>query len=189
MSSFVLRGGLVVGPTSSEVGDVVIDDGRIAEVGHDADAPSGARMINAEGCWVGPGFVDLHTHLREPGREEAETIESGARAGALGGYSALVAMPNTEPALDTPALVVLRARARRDHAARHRRRRRDHPGTSWRAAGADGRDGGARRAALHRRRHRGPGPVSHAPGPRATPSRSACDWRSTARTSSSPPAG
>jgi dihydroorotase len=54
---------------------------------------------------VGPGFVDLHTHLREPGREAAETIESGARAGALGGYCALVAMPNTEPALDSVALV------------------------------------------------------------------------------------
>ena len=52
-----------------------------------------------------PGFVDLHTHLREPGREAAETIESGARAGALGGYCALVAMPNTEPALDSVALV------------------------------------------------------------------------------------
>jgi dihydroorotase len=54
---------------------------------------------------VGPGFVDLHAHLREPGREAAETIESGARAGALGGYCALVAMPNTEPALDNVALV------------------------------------------------------------------------------------
>ena len=83
------------------------DRGRSDRRGRPAilDAPSGAKEINAEGCWVGPGFVDLHTHLREPGREEAETIESGARAGALGGYSALVAMPNTEPALDTPAMV------------------------------------------------------------------------------------
>jgi dihydroorotase len=105
MSSFVLRGGLVVGTASSEVADLVIEDGRITEIGHDLVAPSGAKEIDAEGCWVGPGFVDLHTHLREPGREEAETIESGARAGALGGYSALVAMPNTEPALDTPAMV------------------------------------------------------------------------------------
>ncbi|MGA7833971.1 MAG: dihydroorotase [Acidimicrobiales bacterium] len=105
MSSFVLRGGLLVGPTTSEVGDLVIEDGRIKAAGQDADAPSGAKIINAEGCWVGPGFVDLHTHLREPGHEEAETIESGARAGALGGYSALVAMPNTEPALDTPTMV------------------------------------------------------------------------------------
>jgi dihydroorotase len=84
---------------------VLIEDGRLAEVGASLDAPAGATVIDAEGCWVGPSFVDLHTHLREPGREEAETIESGARAGALGGYGALVAMPNTEPALDTPALV------------------------------------------------------------------------------------
>jgi dihydroorotase len=105
MSSFVLRGGLVIGVASSEVADLVIEGGQITGVGPDLVAPSGAKEIDAEGCWVGPGFVDLHTHLREPGREEAETIESGARAGALGGYSALVAMPNTEPALDTPAMV------------------------------------------------------------------------------------
>jgi dihydroorotase len=104
MSSLVLRGGLVVGVGSSELGDVLIEDGRITEVGPHVSA-LGAKEIDAEGCWVGPGFVDLHTHLREPGREEAETIDSGARAGALGGYSALVAMPNTEPALDTPAMV------------------------------------------------------------------------------------
>jgi dihydroorotase len=101
----LIRGGLVVGETSSAVGDVLIEDGRISEVGESLDTPAGATVIDAEGCWVGPSFVDLHTHLREPGREEAETIESGARAGALGGYGALVAMPNTEPALDTPALV------------------------------------------------------------------------------------
>jgi dihydroorotase len=105
MSSFVLRGGLVVGATSSEIADLVIEDGQITDVGVDLVAPSGAKEIDAAGCWVGPCFVDLHTHLREPGREEAETIASGARAGALGGYSALVAMPNTEPALDTAVMV------------------------------------------------------------------------------------
>jgi dihydroorotase len=101
----LIRGGLVVGVNSSDVGDVLIEDGRIRDVAASLDAPAGATVIEAEGCWVGPSFVDLHTHLREPGREEAETIESGARAGALGGYGALVAMPNTEPALDTVALV------------------------------------------------------------------------------------
>jgi dihydroorotase len=95
----------VIGESASARGDVLIEDGRIREVGASLGAPSGATVVDAEGCWVGPSFVDLHTHLREPGREEAETIESGARAGALGGYGALVAMPNTEPALDTPALV------------------------------------------------------------------------------------
>ena len=103
--SIVLRRGLVVGPSSTRVADVLVRDGRIAEVAPRVEAPAGAREVDAEGCWVGPGFVDLHTHLREPGREAAETIESGARAGAVGGYCALVAMPNTEPALDNVALV------------------------------------------------------------------------------------
>jgi dihydroorotase len=62
-------------------------------------------MLDAGGCVVAPGLVDLHTHLREPGREEAETVETGTRAAALGGYTAVVAMPNTEPPLDTAAAV------------------------------------------------------------------------------------
>ena len=101
----IIRQGLVVGADSNDVADVLIVDGRIAEVASTIDAPRDTQVIDARDCWVGPGFVDLHTHLREPGREAAETIESGARAGALGGYCALVAMPNTEPALDSVALV------------------------------------------------------------------------------------
>ncbi len=105
MSTIVIRQGLVVGEHTSGVADVLIVDGRVADVAAVIDAPSDAHEVDARDCWVGPGFVDLHTHLREPGRESAETIESGARAGALGGYCALVAMPNTEPALDSVALV------------------------------------------------------------------------------------
>jgi dihydroorotase len=105
VSAIIIRQGLVVGEHSNDVADVLVVDGRIAEVAPTIDAPSGAVEVDARDCWVGPGFVDLHTHLREPGREAAETIESGARAGALGGYCALVAMPNTEPALDSVALV------------------------------------------------------------------------------------
>jgi dihydroorotase len=105
VSAIVLRHGLVVGESSTRVADVVIDDGAISAIGEGLVAPAGAKEIDVEGCWVGPGFVDVHTHLREPGREEAETIETGARAAAIGGYSAIVAMPNTEPALDNPALV------------------------------------------------------------------------------------
>lgn len=105
MNAIVLRRGLVVGPTTSGVRDVLVIDGRIGEVGSDLSVPQGAYEIDATDCWIGPGFVDLHTHLREPGHEEAETIESGALAGACGGYTALVAMPNTQPALDNVALV------------------------------------------------------------------------------------
>jgi dihydroorotase len=105
VSTFILRQGLVVGASTTTVSDVIIDGGLVREVGVNLTKPRGSVEIDVEGCWIGPAFVDLHAHLREPGREEAETIESGARAGALGGYGALVAMPNTEPALDNAALV------------------------------------------------------------------------------------
>ena len=63
------------------------------------------EVVDAGGCIVAPGLVDLHSHLRQPGQEEAETVETGSRAGALGGYTALVAMPNTTPAIDSAAMV------------------------------------------------------------------------------------
>ena len=103
MAELVLKGGRVIDATGSRVADVVVgDDGRIAAVGPDLD---GAFVLDASGCVVAPGLVDLHTHLRQPGREEAETVESGSRAAALGGYTAVVAMPNTEPAIDCAAVV------------------------------------------------------------------------------------
>ena len=101
----VLRGGLVVGAVESMIQDVIVRDGVIAEIGTNLATPAGAMEIDASGCWVGPGFVDLHTHLREPGKESAETIITGAHAAALGGYSAVLAMPNTEPALDSAPMV------------------------------------------------------------------------------------
>lgn len=103
--TLMLRGGMVVDGATPRVADVLVVDGRIADVGPQLAVPAGARVVDAEDAWVGPGFVDLHTHLREPGREEAETIESGVQAAAVGGYTAIVAMPNTEPALDNVALV------------------------------------------------------------------------------------
>jgi len=78
------------------------EDGRIAAVG---TGLSGDVNLDASGCVVSPGFVDLHAHLREPGLEEAETIQTGARGGSLGGYTALVAMPNTDPTTDCVAVV------------------------------------------------------------------------------------
>ena len=101
----IIKGGTVVRSAMTMVADVSIDDGRIVEVGPDLAVPAGAVVLEATGCLVGPGLVDLHTHLREPGGEEAETVETGARAGALGGYSAVVAMPNTTPAIDSAAVV------------------------------------------------------------------------------------
>jgi dihydroorotase len=101
----VITGGRLVDADGERVADVAIgDDGRIVEVAPSIDA-GGRRVIDATGLVVAPGFVDLHTHLREPGREEAETVETGARAAAVGGYTAVVAMPNTEPAIDSASVV------------------------------------------------------------------------------------
>jgi dihydroorotase len=100
--SIVLKGGRLVGPEGERIADVRIEGGRVAEIGAGLTADV---ALDASGCVVSPGFVDLHTHLREPGREEAETIETGSRAAARGGYTAVVAMPNTDPAQDSVAVV------------------------------------------------------------------------------------
>ena len=102
-------GGRIIDSTTDSSGrlaDVHIVDGRIAmvlEAG--ANLPNADIALDAVGAVVTPGFVDLHTHLREPGREESETIETGSRAAALGGFTAVVAMPNTDPAQDSRAVV------------------------------------------------------------------------------------
>ncbi|HEX5616468.1 MAG TPA: dihydroorotase [Acidimicrobiia bacterium] len=101
----LLRGGRVVDETGERIADVRVRAGVIAEVAADLAPAPGELVLDAEGCVVAPGLVDLHTHLREPGREEAETIDTGARAAALGGYTAVVAMPNTTPPLDDAAVV------------------------------------------------------------------------------------
>ena len=99
----IVKGGTVVDATGERRADVAIDDdGTIAAVGENLD---GDRVIDAGGCIVAPGLVDLHTHLREPGREEAETVETGSRAAALGGFTAVVAMPNTDPPIDSASVV------------------------------------------------------------------------------------
>jgi dihydroorotase len=103
MPTVVVKGGRVVDASGERVADVAIDaDGRIAAVGTDLSAD---RTIDAAGCVVAPGLVDLHSHLRQPGQEEAETIETGARAAALGGYTCILAMPNTTPAVDHAGIV------------------------------------------------------------------------------------
>lgn len=98
----VIKGGRIVDATGERTGDVVVSGGRVAAVGPDLTADV---VLDASGCLVSPGLVDLHTHLREPGKEEAETVESGSRAAALGGYTAVLAMPNTTPAMDCAAVV------------------------------------------------------------------------------------
>jgi dihydroorotase len=91
-----------VRPYGEEPVDVLVDNGVIAAIGPDL---TGDEVVDGEGAVLLPGLVDLHTHLREPGREDAETVESGSAAAALGGYTAVFAMPNTEPAADTAGVV------------------------------------------------------------------------------------
>jgi dihydroorotase len=105
VADVLLRGGTVIDPHGVRRADVAVSGKVVVGVGDDLAAPSGAVVLDATGCVVCPGFVDLHTHLREPGREEAETIESGSRAAALGGYTAVVAMPNTDPPIDSASVV------------------------------------------------------------------------------------
>jgi len=113
VNELLITGGRVVDERGERVADVRVRDGVIVDVGEGL-APGRARVLDAEGCVVAPGLVDLHVHLREPGDEEAETVETGSRAAARGGFTAVVAMPNTRPPLDDAAVVsaVLAAGAR-----------------------------------------------------------------------------
>jgi dihydroorotase len=100
----LLSGVRIVDPASNtdRTGDLAIQDGRLVEAG---DLPSDAERIDGRGLVVAPGFCDLHAHLRDPGMERAETIASGSRAAAHGGFTTICAMPNTDPPLDEPEIV------------------------------------------------------------------------------------
>src|SRR5688572_1437581 len=114
MSRLILRNGRVIDPASrrNEIADVVVRDGLIAGVGRDLDT-TGAEEFDATGLIVAPGFIDMHVHLREPGFEHAESIETGARAAAAGGFTSVCCMPNTKPVNDSATVtsyIVERAR-------------------------------------------------------------------------------
>jgi dihydroorotase len=106
MSRLLIQGGRVIDPANGfdGVGDVLIEDGLVKLVAPNLNG-DGAQVIDAQGLAVAPGFIDLHTHLREPGFEYKEDIESGTRAAARGGFTTVCAMPNTEPAMDSRATV------------------------------------------------------------------------------------
>ena len=101
MRTFLLRG---VRPLGGPAADVLLRDGLVAQIGAGLDA-AGAEVVDGDGLVALPGLVDLHTHLREPGREDAETVETGSRAAALGGFTAVHAMANTDPVADTAGVV------------------------------------------------------------------------------------
>jgi dihydroorotase len=117
----LLRGGRVIDPTQKmgRVYDVLVQGGKIAKVGEQVEHSDDAEIIDCSGLIVCPGLIDVHVHLREPGGEHKETIASGARAAAAGGYTAVCAMPNTDPPIDDPASVgYVRAQGLRVGAAR-----------------------------------------------------------------------
>ena len=106
MTSLLIKGGRVIDPANKldEVKDVLIEAGKIAKVAGNLSA-AGAEVIEAKGKWVLPGLIDMHVHLRDPGRPDKETIGSGSRAAALGGFTTICCMANTNPPIDNPAVV------------------------------------------------------------------------------------
>src|SRR5688572_8983846 len=101
MTNYLIKGAR---PYGGDAADIFVKDGRIAAIGDNLTVPS-AEVVDAAGLIALPGLVDLHTHLREPGREDAETVETGSRAAALGGFTAVHAMANTDPVADTAGVV------------------------------------------------------------------------------------
>lgn len=98
----LIKNGRVICPETGHdaVADLLIEDGRVAGVGPGCERPRG-DVIDAAGLVVAPGFIDIHVHLRQPGFEHAETIESGSRAAAAGGFTSVCCMPNTKPVNDS----------------------------------------------------------------------------------------
>ncbi len=109
MSSLLLQGGRVIDPANGcdQVADLLISDRKIADVGSGLESPEDADIVDCTGQVVCPGLIDLHVHLREPGQTAKETIATGSAAAAAGGFTSLVCMPNTTPAIDNPSTVAL----------------------------------------------------------------------------------
>jgi dihydroorotase len=109
MNSLILTGGRVVDPANKfdSVADVLIIDGKISAVGKNLSAPAGVETFDAKGKIVSPGLIDLHVHLREPGQTAKENIATGTAAAARGGFTSIVCMPNTSPAIDNAGTVAL----------------------------------------------------------------------------------
>ncbi len=114
-ATLLVRGAVLFDPAAGldRVADLLVRDGEVAEVGDALEAPPDAEVVDAEGLHALPAFVDPHVHLRTPGREDEEDVDSGSRAAAAGGYCAILAMPNTDPVVDSASVLrSLRDRAR-----------------------------------------------------------------------------
>ena len=118
MPALLIKNGRVIDPASGRDGtaDLSIEDGVISGIGANLAAPSGAEVFDASGLIVAPGFIDMHVHLREPGFEHAETIETGSRAAAAGGFASICPMPNTSPVNDNATVTSYIVEKARRHA-------------------------------------------------------------------------
>ena len=131
MNSLLLIGGRVVDPANrfDAAADLLLREGKVAAVGKDAaaQAPADAERLDVKGLVVCPGLIDLHVHLREPGQTAKETIATGTAAAARGGFTSVVCMPNTSPAIDNAGTVALiHERAAKRGRGQCVRDRRDH---------------------------------------------------------------
>lgn len=106
MGKYLIKNGRIIDPANKvdDILDILISDGKIERIEKDIPAQA-AEIIDAENCIVAPGLIDMHTHLREPGREDEETVFTGTRAAIKGGFTTVTCMPNTEPPLDNPAII------------------------------------------------------------------------------------
>ena len=100
--TILIKGGHVINPATQmdEVADVLIEDQKIKKIGKELPEKEAERVINADGCYVMPGFIDMHVHFRDPGFEQKEDIYTGMQAAAHGGYTTVLTMPNTKPVID-----------------------------------------------------------------------------------------
>jgi dihydroorotase len=141
MNALLLSGGRVLDPASRFDGtaDVLLENGKVTAMGAEAtrSAPSGVERLDVGGLVVCPGLIDLHVHLREPGQSAKETIATGTAAAAQGGFTSVVCMPNTVPAIDNAGTVALiRDKAEKAGGGERVRHRRDHEGDCGRGARA-----------------------------------------------------
>lgn len=104
--TLLIKNGQIINPATqmNEVADLLVEDGVVAEIGKEITKEAD-RVIDAKGCYVMPGFIDMHVHLRDPGQTQKETIETGCKAAAHGGYTTILAMPNTKPVVDNADVV------------------------------------------------------------------------------------
>ena len=104
--SLLIKGGRVIDPSQNIDAqlDVLVENGKVKEIGAGLSAPAGAKVLDATGKCVVPGLIDMHVHLRDPGLEYKEDIVSGTRAAAAGGFTSVCCMPNTKPAIDNKAI-------------------------------------------------------------------------------------